>query len=264
MASRRITGRVVAFLVVAFLLLAAVHLLWQGVEEGPAEDAAPALRVSTVKIKGQDADVLLDDKEPAAPDAREALERRELERQLRRLQSGDATERRDAAYWLVFTADESCAAPLTAGLKDADVKVAERCAEALTRLWRSSHSAAAESLFSHGLAAYEAGRPDRALEMFTDAAQLDDGIPELYRLRAEILLADSRPSQALADCDRAIAVEQSQFQAHYVAALCYLEMGDREKALKSVAKALDIYPHFEQAQALAGEIQSRQEEAALR
>jgi len=250
MASRAITGRAVAFLVVAFLLLVAVHLLWQDAEEGPSEEKSPSLRVTTVKIEGQEAEGLLGGEDSSARDARRALERRELERQLRRLKSGDIAERRDAAFRLVFIADRSCTVALLAGLKDADAKVADRCAKALTRLWRTSRSPAAQRLFKSGLAAYQAGRADEALQMFTRAAELDDSICELYRLRAEIWLDKSRPDQALDDCKRAILVEKNNFHARYLAALCYLEMGDHDKAMQSITESLVIYPHFEQARAL--------------
>jgi len=250
MASRAITGRVVAFLVVGFLLLVAVPLLWQGAEEGPSEEKSPSLRVTTVKIEGQEAEELLEGEDSSARDALRDLERRELERQLKRLKSGDIAERRDAAFRLVFIADRSCTVALLAGLKDADPKVAERCAKALTRLWRTSHSPAAQKLLESGLAAYEAGRADEALQMFTKAGELDDDICELYRLRAEIWLDKSRPDQALDDCKRAISVEKNNFHARYLAALCYLEMGDHDKAMQSVTESLSIYPHFEQARAL--------------
>jgi len=255
MASNRITGKVIGFVVGAFLVLVALQIWWQRMEEKEkATDEEHAIKVARLRIEGRDNQVQVADEDSSTAKTRRILRSKELARQVALLGSADTTERRAAAFRLVFIANASVADVLVAGLKDPDGKVADRCAKALVRLWQRSDSAAVGELLERALRAHEADRDDEAMRALDRAAMLDAQVPDLYRLRAEIKLGRSQPVEALADCQKSIGMEQNHFLAYYLMARCYLAMGDREKALESVSEALRIYTHFEEAQHLKEKI----------
>jgi len=151
-------------------------------------------------------------------------------------------------------ADQSVESLLLEALNDKDPVVAQRSARALTSLWQQSRSPSVSRLLSQGLAAYEAGNFTVALDQFNMSQRLDTGVPDLYRLRAEILLDQGEAGKALNDCQTAVDLKPENFMAHYVQARCYRELSDLNAAMASVNKALEIYGGFGEAYHLKVEI----------
>jgi tetratricopeptide (TPR) repeat protein len=118
---------------------------------------------------------------------------------------------------------------------------------------------AATQHFLEGLAAYEAGQRDNALEKFDNLEKAWRILPpDLYRLKAEILLPQS-PDRAAEECRRALKAEPQHFLAHYVLAMAYRQKGDYENALKELNEALATYKRFPQAERMRRELLAQRE-----
>jgi predicted O-linked N-acetylglucosamine transferase (SPINDLY family) len=91
----------------------------------------------------------------------------------------------------------------------------------------------------YALAALE--RLDQALQNNLDLAQRFPYVPEAHFNLAEVLIALHRPGEALAACDRALAIRPDYAKAHIDRALALAELGRTEEAQQSLdqARALD-------------------------
>ena len=256
--SYRDPWRVTGLVVVAFLLVAILQLWWQQREAngagGPAQPTA-----SPAQIAGEERSLLVAPVDPDLAGEREELRRQEMRRQIGVLSaSGDVSRRRSAALRLQFLADDSAQPALLRALNDGDEVVALRCAKALLILWRTSHSPSVNRLIRRGLAAHGAGDYDGALEDFAMCLRLDPALPDVRRLRAEILLAKEDLSGALSECEAVLRLNGGHFRAYYVQAECYRDMREGQAALDSVNSALSIYATFREAYDLKQEILSLQ------
>ena len=251
--------KIVGGVVLVFLVFLALHLWWESsAKERQASGDGVIARPAQVGGNGEKVEI---GSPAAAPAERSEAHRQEQKRLLGQLAQGQPEERRAAALRLQYVADESAEPTLLKMLRDKDPLVAERCAGALVGLWQQSRSQSVNRLFGRGLAAYEAGRYDEALDDFKMSASLDPRVPDLYRLRAEILLEKGEPGKALNECQQAISLKLQNFMAHYVQARCYRETGDLKAAMESVDRALSIYGGFQKAYQLKVEILSLQKAA---
>ena len=253
MAPEQITGKAVAFVIGVFLVLALLHLWWQG-RESQVGAREGAMTVMPTRVGGEGGEVEIGGESATPVAERDRIRREELKRLLHQLTSGSVEEKRSAALHLQYLADSSAEPILLKMLKSEDTLVAQRCAKALLSLWQQSDSAAVNRLLSQGLAAYEAGRMDEALDRFDMSAVLDADVPDLYRLRAEILLERGEVAKAISDCRHALELKPGDFMAHYVEALCYKDLNDLNSAMKSVDRSLEVYPGFQKAYQLKVEI----------
>ena len=137
---------------------------------------------------------------------------------------------------------------LVAGLNDPDSLVAANCREALVGLWRMSRSDATSEYFSQGLAAYDAGKLDTALETFGGVERLGSSVPpDLYRMTAEIYLSQKQYEKALDECSKAVRAEPMSFPTLYLIARIYHARGEDDKAIRALDGALLIYHGYPEA-----------------
>jgi len=247
----------------AFVALVAVQLLWQRLEAAE-EKASPRPRAERVVRRGNqgatvdDSTSLLLARELATLSGEaDRARREEVEGQLNALTAGSVEQRRVAALFFEYQVDQTAEEALLKALHDEDSKVARRSAKALLSLWRHTDSPAVNRIFQQGLAAYKARDNEEAMEIFDSLDSLGRRIADLYRLRAELYLAqayatDGKPDQALVgkaleDCDTALAEKQKNFMALYVQAKCHVAREDVPSALKSIDAALAIYPGLQEA-----------------
>lgn len=263
MPAERIAARTVVFIVVVFLALVVVHLRWgTDVEEDEAAgEAGPSVARIQIADDGQLVDVtsgpMLAEEGPE-PVIRAALEE---------LASESAERRRAVAIQLSFLTDDPAAherllalpAELSAmvrgalldGLRDPDPTVAANCAEALIGWWRISPSGTATRHFQRGLAQFETGRLEAALETFRSVEALGGAVPpDLYRMKAEVHLAQTDAQKALNECRRALRAEPMEFPALYAQARAQARLGQTAEAVQSLDEALAIYGSFEAARRL--------------
>jgi len=260
---QRSYGRTVALVIIAFLILAGLQIWWQRAEQ----DDRPGVGEVTVprtQIASEDRQLEIGSDTPGSEVEREQVRREGVRRALTTLRrSAHPSERRSAALRLSYLADSSAEGALVMFLRDSDEVVSQRCADALLGLWQRSDSPRVNQFFQQGLAAYNAGDYEQARELFDTCVRLDPSVPDVYRLRAEILLAMDRPADAARECRSALRLKQEHFLAHCVLAECHLRLRDGQAALESVETALSIYGGLERARQLKEEILSLQKAGEL-
>jgi len=263
MALERIPAKTLIFIALVFLALVVVQLRWSAdVEEKTAADQEGP-RVSRIQISKGGRLVDVETERGLTTAKPEEL----VEAGIALLAKDTPNERRTGAIELAYMANEPAERgklvglnaslktklrqALLKGLQDADAPVAKSCGEALIGWWRMSKSTAITECFQQGLAAYEAGQLDAALQAFQNIEALGDAVPaDLYRMRAEVYLGRSLPEKALTECRRALEGEPKHFMALYVQAKAYAQTGQNSKALESLNQALSIYTAFPEAQRL--------------
>ena len=130
-------------------------------------------------------------------------------------------------------------------LEQADPQDARRIAAEIQRAWGLSGSPAMDMLLKRGEDALNAKRFDEAIGHLT---ALTDHAPDFahgWYMRAQAFFADERPGQALADLERALALEPRHFDAIYGLG-AVMEVLDRpDLAYRAYAEADAIHPFHE-------------------
>lgn len=93
-----------------------------------------------------------------------------------------------------------------------------------------------------GMSQWKGGRPERAAESLNRSIELNPsfvkGWVNLARVRREL----EDPLEAVALCEKALAIDDSCDAAWNVAGLAYLDTGDRDKAIDCFTKAVSLNP----------------------
>jgi len=244
---------------VVFVSLAIVHL-WLGVDDEGDDSAGRGLETSTMQITTDGRQLDLGIRATLTVEEMGEL----IERRVAQLTSGQVSERRTSAIRLARMTNDGrererladlepgvlirLRQALLAGLNDTDEMIPGYCRDALIGLWRTPDTDAGAQLYAQGLAAYEAQQFDLASQAFDSLQKLwSDLPPDVHRMRAEIAVSRSQPDEALAECDRAIAIEPKHFIAYYVQARAYGLRGDSAQAVRALDQALAAYKGFTEA-----------------
>jgi len=256
MALRDVSARTLALIAGAFILLAVFHVWSLKMEENGESESASRIRAVPVTVRDEQQGQQVEIASSGQADiVDQQLQETKIRRYVNDLNSAEMGTRRAAALRLLYSVDSSARVALLRALKDEDPKVAEYSAKALLRLWQQADSPAVAGLFERGLTAYSLSDSAGALEVFNRLAELDSRIPDLYRLRAEILLGLGEVAKALADCHRALDLAPEHFLALYIGARCHARQeGHTQQALEWLEKALSIYPHFAEARQMKDEL----------
>lgn len=136
---------------------------------------------------------------------------------------------------------------LFAELQAADPAEAQRTAHGIQRLWSQSGSDSMDFLLSRGREALEAEDYDKAVEHFTALTALAPDFAEGWNMRATAHFLDDELWFAMADIQRALALEPRHFGALSGMAAILSRIGEEGAALEAARAALDVNPHLEQA-----------------
>lgn len=113
-------------------------------------------------------------------------------------------------------------------------------------------------VYNHrGMARFGLGRYREALRDFSRALQFDPGNDRVFANRALTLRLLTRPGEALTDYDRAVEIAPSRLENYWGRAQLCFEMGLLVRALADCEKALNIQDDFAPARQLAGELRRR-------
>ena len=187
---------------------------------------------------------------PAAPQSRgEAL---------RALQSGDATARADAVLWLARHGKMNDAPLLEMRLRDENRFVRGFAEQGLWLLWGRSGDRAVDELMAHGVAAMQAGRPQEAIEAFSEVIREKPAFAEGWNKRATAYFLTGDYAKSIADCDQVLKRNPRHFGALSGLGQVYVHLGRYEEALRWFRRALEVDPN------LAGVQQEVQRLEALR
>ncbi|MCC6993312.1 MAG: tetratricopeptide repeat protein [Deltaproteobacteria bacterium] len=137
------------------------------------------------------------------------------------------------------------------------------CGAALGR--PATPAAPAPSFYERALEAHGRGKSREALELFEQGLGATPPGPahaQLWRGKAEVLLATGRRVEALRCFDKAIEIDATDREAWLSRAHVLAQQGKREEALKSVDRALQFAPKHEAARKLRAELISAGQAAA--
>jgi tetratricopeptide (TPR) repeat protein len=96
---------------------------------------------------------------------------------------------------------------------------------------------------NRGLALYDTGRIDLAIDDFSKALAVDPGSYEAYNFRGSALDNMGQPDKAIADFDKAIALNPRYAEAYYNRGISCGKIGLLEDSIKSFDKALELDPN---------------------
>jgi cellulose synthase operon protein C len=101
----------------------------------------------------------------------------------------------------------------------------------------------------------EAGRTDESIDVFEDVLMVAPLRAEVHRDFGDRLLAAKRPREALVEFQAFLAMNpQDLADAHYRLAKTYVALEDKPKCREHLLYALEIAPHYREAQQLLLEV----------
>ena len=174
------------------------------------------------------------------------------------LQRGDAMQRREAVGLLARLGDQRAVEPLAAALKnDPDVFVRQGAEQALWQIWHRSGNSAVDALLQEGIEAMQRGAYQAAVDIFSRVIDMAPDFAEGYNKRATTYYLMQRYEDAIADCERTVALNPHHFGALSGAGLCYLSARNLTKALEFFERAVAVSPNMPQIQQYIEEIRRR-------
>jgi tetratricopeptide (TPR) repeat protein len=119
---------------------------------------------------------------------------------------------------------------------------ADAIATAVQQLWSISGSDTVDLLMSRAALALNADEKPLALHLLDSCLTLAPKYAEAWNRRASIHFASQDYVLALADLNRALAIDPHHFKALEGAALTLKELGRKELALESYRRLIAVYP----------------------
>ena len=181
-----------------------------------AQPSAPDPEAGTEPGTGQEAAVAPAEDGPAPPSSPEELAARE-----------DA--RLDALF---------------ARLEQADSGEWKRIQTEIWRAWSNSGSPSMDLLLHRAEEAIEAGEPEVALRFLDDLVRLAPDFAEGWNKRATVYFMLGEYGRAVADIERALALEPRHFGALSGLAMILERLGDKKGAYQAYKEALAVHPNL--------------------
>jgi tetratricopeptide (TPR) repeat protein len=142
-------------------------------------------------------------------------------------------------------------------LKNSDLNIRERATTQLWRIWfwqkgkiPLEQIEQSERLLSDGDVAAAKSILDDLVDALPDFA-------EAWNRRAVLMFMTQNYEQAIADCERAIALNPVHFGAFHGMGLCHISLGNYTAAIRAFRSALEIQPHAIENQRLILECTAR-------
>ncbi|NCQ24110.1 MAG: hypothetical protein COW54_02540 [Rhodobacteraceae bacterium CG17_big_fil_post_rev_8_21_14_2_50_63_15] len=146
----------------------------------------------------------------------------------------------------VAAADAARLDDLFAQLSEADPAQARRVAADIELELAKSGSPAMDLLLRRGEDALEAGDVGMAIEHLSALIDHAPGFAEAWHLRSVGYFQQGRYGLALADIERALALEPRHYNAIYGLGVLLEETGQTDLAKAAFLRALTIHPHHEE------------------
>lgn len=164
------------------------------------------------------------------------------------LQTGNATERRQAVEMLARLGDQRAAQALARALHDHDALVRSLAEQALWSVWHRSGTPEVDARLQDGILAMQRGALEQAVTIFTEIIGMAPDFAEGYNKRATTYYMMQEFEQAIQDCEATVARNPAHFGALSGAGLCYLGLRNLTKALDYFARAVAVNPNMPQIQ----------------
>lgn len=143
-------------------------------------------------------------------------------------------------------ADLTDESDLLARLAQADPAEAKQIDRQLQALWSKSGSAAADLLLKRGREALEDDNTRAAIEHLTALTDHAPGFSEGWHARASAFFAAGLYGPAIADLERALALNPHNYDAIFGLGLIFESVDRPEQAYRAYSRALAIHPHHEE------------------
>ena len=137
-------------------------------------------------------------------------------------------------------------AELLERLAEADPTEAKRIDRQLKALWSKSGSASADLLLKRGREALEEDDTRAAIEHLTALTDHAPDFSEGWHARASAYFAAGLYGPAIADLERALALNPHNYDAIFGLGLIFESVDRPEQAYRAYSRALAIHPHHEQ------------------
>lgn len=134
---------------------------------------------------------------------------------------------------------------LLAALALAEPAEAKRVERELRAIWSNSGSPSMNLLLKRGRDAMETQNFRTAIEHLTALTDHAPDFAEGWSLRAQAFFASELYGPALADLERALALNPNNYDAIYGLGLIFEMVGDMDRAYESFQRAQAIHPHHE-------------------
>lgn len=102
-----------------------------------------------------------------------------------------------------------------------------------------------ENAIMDGIASLNTGKPEKALESFERAVELDPKGATGYLGRANALNTLGRWERSIADYNRAIDLDPDLANAYVNRGIAYAQLGEAKKAIADYEKALELKPKID-------------------
>jgi tetratricopeptide (TPR) repeat protein len=179
--------------------------------------------------------------QPLAVAADKPLSRAEA---LKAIGQPTAAVRRTALERLADVGTMADAKLLVARLNDDDRLVRQLSEAALWRIWSRSGDRAIDALQLRGVEQMEAGRLAEAAQTFSEIIRRKPAFAEGWNKRATVLFLMGQYQASLKDCDEVIKRNQNHFGALSGYGQIYIKLGDFERALDYLERALKVNPNL--------------------
>ena len=164
------------------------------------------------------------------------------------------------SLWLAPPAlaqDQAKLSEFYAQLQEADRDEAIRLAREIEREWANSGSPAMNLLLKRGTDAMEAGDSAAALEHFTALTDHAPDFAEGWHRRAVVLAALEMYGPAVADIERALALEPRHYDAIASLGAILAKINKYEAAKEAFDEVLAIHPHHAEVSEAMGRVESQ-------
>ncbi len=131
-------------------------------------------------------------------------------------------------------------------LGEADPSEARRLDRQLQALWSKSGSPSADLLLKRGREALEEDETRLAIEHLTALTDHAPDFAEGWHARASAFFGSELYGMALADLERALALNPNNYNAIYGLGLIFEALDETELAYDAYQRALAIHPHHEE------------------
>ena len=150
-------------------------------------------------------------------------------------------------FSLPLGATQNGLATLYTQLRAAQAGEAAAIEREIRREWGRSGSVAMDVLLRRGLDAMERGEWNVAIEHLTALTDHAPDFAEGWQTRARAFFKAERLGEAMADLERALALDPDHFTAIFGIGAIYEVLEEPQRALAAYRLAMEVHPHYQEA-----------------
>jgi len=170
------------------------------------------------------------------------------------LEHGTVDQRAQVLLWLADHGDQTTAHAVLLRLKDPDASIRGLADHAVWAIWMRSGDAELDRLMQVGIGLMGDQDYKEAVAVFSDVVNRNAGFAEGYNKRATLYYLLGDYLHSLADVDATLKYNPEHFGALSGAGLCLLRLSRPEEALAYFDRALAINPNLESVRFMAEQL----------